>query len=321
MPEGDSLVRAAHRLRPVLAQRTLTHADLRVPRLATARLEGWTVAEVEPRGKWLLMRLAPPADRPEAVPHTLFSHLKMEGRWLVSGLDARWPAPAWQVRCVLETAEHRVLGAELGRLELVPTSHEDRVVGHLGPDLLDPTWDDSPARAAQLLAEGVRRLTERPERAVGLALLDQRTTCGIGNIYRCETLLLAGIDPHRPVGSVPDPAGLLTLARDLLRANVPPAAPAQGWPRTTRGVRADPHGPYGLEVIVQDRGFSPGLPGSPGQPEPPPRPPAVTRGAHYWVYGHDRSPCGRCGGTVRREDFGSPDDAERILWWCPTCQR
>ena len=49
MPEGDSLVRVAHRLRPVLEGRPLTHADLRVPRHATADLTGWTVAEVLPR--------------------------------------------------------------------------------------------------------------------------------------------------------------------------------------------------------------------------------------------------------------------------------
>ena len=106
MPEGDSLVRVAHRLRLVLEGRVLTHADLRVPRHATADLTGWTVAEVLPRAKYLLMRLTPPTARPGARPLTLISHLKMEGRWLVSAIDARWGAPAWQVRAVLETAEH-----------------------------------------------------------------------------------------------------------------------------------------------------------------------------------------------------------------------
>ena len=161
MPEGDSLVRVAHRLRPVLEGRVLTHADLRVPRHATADLTGWTVAEVLPRAKYLLMRLTPPAARPGARPLTLISHLKMEGRWLVSALDARWGAPAWQVRAVLETAEHRVLGAQLGLLTLVPTADEAAVLGHLGPDLLDPAWD-TPDDGAALLAEGVRRLTARP---------------------------------------------------------------------------------------------------------------------------------------------------------------
>lgn len=326
MPEGDSLVRVAHRLRPVLAGRALTHADLRVPQHATADLTGWAVAAVEPRGKYLLMRLTPPADRAGARPLTLASHLKMEGRWLVSALDARWGAPAWQVRAVLETAEHRVLGAQLGLLSLVPTEREDTVVGHLGPDLLDPAWDASEEAAEALLAEGVRRLSARPERPVGLALLDQRLVCGIGNIYRCETLLLAGVDPHRPIGEVDDVPGLVLLARDLLRANVPPAAPAAGAQRRTTGVRPNPARPFGVEVLVPaGRPAGQGAVSPPGGPVRSPtrsRPGPGGRGTpSYWVYGHDRSPCLRCGGRVRKEDYGSPEDDARQLWWCPNCQR
>ncbi|MBU8743516.1 DNA-formamidopyrimidine glycosylase family protein [Micrococcus luteus] len=312
MPEGDSLVRVAHRLRPVLEDRVLTHADLRVPRHATADLTGWRVAEVLPRAKYLLMRLTPPAARPGARPLTLISHLKMEGRWLVSAVDARWGAPAWQVRAVLETAEHRVLGAQLGLLTLVPTTDEATVLGHLGPDLLDPAWD-TPDDGAALLAEGVRRLTARPERPVGLALLDQRLVSGIGNIYRCETLLLAGIDPHRPIGEVDDVAGLVLLARDLLRANVPPAAPAAGARRRTTGVRPNPGRPFGVEVLV---------PAGPPPGTAPGRTPGARGGTpSYWVYGHDRAPCLRCRGPVRQEDYGSPEDDARRLWWCPHCQR
>lgn len=344
MPEGDSLVRLAHRLRPVLAGRALTHADLRVPQHATADLTGWTVVEVEPRGKYLLMRLTPPAGRPAARPLTLVSHLKMEGRWLVSALDARWGAPAWQVRAVLETADHRVLGAQLGMLTLVPTDREDTVLGHLGPDLLDPAWDGSEEAAAALLAEGTRRLTARPERPVGLALLDQRTTCGIGNIYRCESLLLAGIDPHRPVGAVPDVPGLLTIARDLLRANVPGrpvprlaahhhgGASEPGPALRDRGGCGGPRLPAGAARRRRERDRRGPRGGPRSRPDGVrPRPRSAARPAarrprgrgtpSYWVYGHDRAPCLRCGGRVRQEDFGSAEDDARQLWWCPTCQR
>ena len=192
MPEGDSLVRVAHRLRPVLEGRVLTHADLRVPRHATADLTGWTVAEVLPRAKYLLMRLTPPTARPGARPLTLISHLKMEGRWLVSALDARWGAPAWQVRAVLETAEHRVLGAQLGLLTLVPTADEATVLGHLGPDLLDPTWDDTHRTRA------IDHLAAEPERALGLALLSM-----VGYMhFRIEH----AYGHHRYVGTAQDSA-------------------------------------------------------------------------------------------------------------------
>ncbi len=62
MPEGDSIWRAASRLHEALAGKTLKASDFRVPRFATLNLAGWTMAEVVPRGKHLLMRLTGPAD-------------------------------------------------------------------------------------------------------------------------------------------------------------------------------------------------------------------------------------------------------------------
>ena len=44
----------------------------------------------------------------------------------------------------------------------------------------------------------------RSRTAIGTQLMNQAAVAGIGNIYRCETLLLAGIDPHRPIGEVED---------------------------------------------------------------------------------------------------------------------
>ncbi len=38
--------------------------------------------------------------------------------------------------------------------------------------------------------------------AIKIALLDQRIVSGIGNIYACESLYMAEIDPHRPAGSL-----------------------------------------------------------------------------------------------------------------------
>lgn len=297
MPEGDSLFRLAHRLRPLLAGRVLAHADLRVPAHATADLGGWRVHAVEPRAKYLLMRLTPPAERAAAgaEPLTLLSHLKMEGRWIATALADRWPAPGWQVRAVLETEEHRFVGAQLGLLELVRTADEERRLGFLGPDLLDPSWD------ARTRAEAVRRLTADPARPVGLALLDQRAVSGIGNIYRCESLLLAGIDPHRPVGEVEDVTALVELNRSLLRANCPPHAPSSGSPRRTTGVRPNPAAPFGVEVLL----------GAPPQARVP----------HYWVYGRQRQGCLRCRGPVTEEEFGSPEDDARRLFWCRSCQR
>ena len=314
MPEGDSLVRLADRLRPVLTGRTLTRTDFRVPQLAVLDLAGRTVEQVRPRAKYLLV---------QAGDLTVLSHLKMDGSWEaypLAGPDGlpftpRWHHPGWQARCVLETVEHQVVGFLLGMLEVVPTADVARRLAFLAPDLLSPEWED-PDRADQLLVDGVRRLEQDPDRPVGLALLDQRLVSGIGNIYRCETLLLAGLDPHRPVSSVPDLPGLVLLARDLLRTNVLPGSPGSQV-RNTTGVVPDPGAPYGVRVVV------PASPGS-GPIRPPQRTPGRrTPTSSSWVYRRERQGCLRCGGPVRLDDYADPRDpaaGSRQLWWCPRCQ-
>lgn len=74
MPEGDTVWRAAKRLRAAQAGKTLTRCDIRVPRYATVDLTGQTMDEVASRGKHLLIRVG------DLSIHT---HLKMEGMWHV----------------------------------------------------------------------------------------------------------------------------------------------------------------------------------------------------------------------------------------------
>ena len=92
------------------------------------------------------------------------------------------------------------------------------------------------------------------------------------------------------------------------------AAHAAGARRRTTGVRPNPARPFGVEVLV---------PAGPSPDTAPGRTPGARGGGtpSYWVYGHDRTPCLRCRGPVRQEDYGSPEDDARRLWWCPHCQR
>lgn len=210
MPEGDSVFRAATQLHAALAGKELIASDFRVPRFATLKLGGWTVEEVVPRGKHLLMRLAGPAPKDRL---TIHSHLLMEGTWQVYPPGGRWRKPGFTARCVLRTASADAVGFSLGLLEVIPTAQEGAVVGHLGPDLLGPDWD---------MAEAERRLSAAPEVPVGVALLDQRNLAGIGNIYRCEACFLSGVHPAAPVAAVPDLAAMITDAKVLLTANLGP---------------------------------------------------------------------------------------------------
>jgi len=205
VPEGDTVHRTARRLHRALSGHELTRTDFRVPQLATTDLSGATVTETVARGKHLLTRIA--GDQPL----TLHTHLKMEGSWRTYAAGERWNRPAHQARVVLSTATQQAVGFSLGIVELIATDQEDGVVGHLGPDLLGPHWDEDAA---------LRRLHEAPARPLREALLDQTRLAGIGNMYAAELCFLSGVLPTTPVGQVADLPRLVRRARQLLEQNV-----------------------------------------------------------------------------------------------------
>lgn len=204
MPEGDTVYRTAARLRAALLDRALTKGELRHPRLSTVDLAGRVVVGTRTVGKHLFLRF----DRDLS----LRSHLGMDGAWDVYAPRGRWRRPAHQVRAHLVNAEHQVVGFNLHEMALVPTAEEDRLVAHLGPDLLDPAW------GPELAAEAESRLTADPERELGLALLDQRVVAGVGNVYKAEICHILRVSPWSPVSAV-SAAETVELARDLLERN------------------------------------------------------------------------------------------------------
>lgn len=258
VPEGDTVYRTAHQQRDALAGRVLRASDFRVPAFATVDLAGETVHDVVSRGKHLLHRIGD---------WTVHSHLKMEGAWRVFRGGERWTRPAHQARAVLTVEGVQSVGFELGVLEVLPTSEEDRVVGHLGPDLLGPDWD---------AAEATRRITADPSVPVFSALLDQRNLAGVGNVYANELCFVRGLLPTRPVGEVDDLPALVSLARRMLIAN------RGRWTRTTTG--------------------------------------DLRAGRRSWVYGRTGEPCRRCGTPLEGGELG-PAGQERVVSWCPRCQR
>jgi len=193
--------RTARQLDGALAGRVLTRSDFRVPRYATTDLSGRVVDGTASRGKHLLTRVQGGL--------TVHTHLRMDGSWRIRPASGHVPQDH-RIRLVLGNGERLALGYQLGIVEVLPTSEEDRVVGHLGPDLLGPDWD---------AAEAVRRLRADPARAVGEALLDQRNLAGVGNIFATEMLFLRGLSPWQPVGEVADLCALVELGQRLLDAN------------------------------------------------------------------------------------------------------
>jgi endonuclease-8 len=213
VPEGDTLHRAANRLRPALAGATLRRFE--APRLLGDRPRpGVAIRAVEAVGKHLLIHFDDGL--------TLRTHLGMPGSWHLYRTGERWRKPrhllralvgvdGWDAVCFsapqVQTYRPDRPGGPLG------TARDP--IGHLGPDLCTPDVD---------LDEALRRYEELadPSTEAAVALLDQRLASGIGNVYKSELLHRCRVDPFVPIGKVPVPVRrqLLEAANRLLLHNL-----------------------------------------------------------------------------------------------------
>ena len=214
MPEGDTVHRTADRLDAALRDAVVERAELRWPSVPDVDLAGSRTLEVVARGKHLLHRFDTGA--------TLHTHLRMEGQWRVEHPGARTERVLRRsdVRAAVLTPQWSAVGLRLGMLDLVPTSRESDLVGHLGPDVLGPDWDAEVA-AARVTASGG---------FVGDRLLDQRVLCGVGTFWASEILFLERVLPWSPAADL-DPERVTTMLQRLHR--LMDAARRTGWQAST----------------------------------------------------------------------------------------
>jgi endonuclease-8 len=173
VPEGDTVHRAAGRLRALVGQRLTVqavHPRARATGVAQ-RLDGRCLEAVEARGKNLLLRFE--------GGRVLRSHLGMSGSWRTMAPDAPVRGSPW---LVLTGASAKAVLRGGAVLETTA-----RRVAALGPDILSPELDED------AIVTNLRRIDRR--RAIGEALLDQRVVAGIGNIWRSESLWHARVSP------------------------------------------------------------------------------------------------------------------------------
>ncbi len=189
LPEVETTVRG---LAPVLHGRRIARVianrpDLRrpLPPDLDQRLTGATVTGLGRRAKYGLIH----TDRGD----TMVFHLGMSGRWRVDPSEA-----LAHDHLVIETDEGRTLALNdprrFGSVDLVPTAMLDDwgPFGALGPEPLGESFGGAHlARAFEGRAAPAKAL-----------LLDQRVVAGLGNIYVCEALHMAGIAPSRAGGRI-----------------------------------------------------------------------------------------------------------------------
>ena len=204
------------------------------------RLLGARFTAARRRSKYLLLD----TDRRQ----TLLIHLGMAGQLWVAGAD-RPARPHEHLVLTLDNGRQlRYVDARrFGLWLVIPT---DRLTDHprlrgLGPE---PLGDS-------LTAADLYRATRRRTRPVKNFLLDTRAIAGIGNIYACEALHRARIDPRRPVGRIGPRRWerLLAALRDVLNESI-----ESGGTTFRDYLRADGDvGSFAVSLRVYDRAGSP----------------------------------------------------------------
>ena len=203
LPEVETVRRA---IAPALEGRTLERVeigDVRLtrpedPDVVAAELTGERVAQVDRRGKYLILRFE--------SGRALLIHLRMTGTLL------RDLAGATHVRAVLGLDDgSEVAYRDVRRfgtwLLLEPGELEPYLGARLGREPL----------VAAFTAKGLGERLDGRRAPLKAALLDQRTLAGLGNIYVDEALWYARLHPLRPAGSL-EPPELRRLHRGIRRA-------------------------------------------------------------------------------------------------------
>lgn len=227
-------------------------------------LTGATVTGLGRRAKYGLIH----TDRSR----TMVFHLGMSGRWRIEPEEL-----GAHDHLVLETgAGHRLALCDPRRFGSVDLVADEGLPGWpqfaaLGPE---PLGDELTAAhlGTALAGRGA---------AIKTMLLDQRIVAGLGNIYVCEALFRAGIDPRKAAGRV-SRAALVRLV-PAIKGVIAEAIAAGG---STLRDYAQPDGELGY--------FS----------------------KQFDVYGREGQACTRCPGTIARIVQGG-----RSTWFCPSCQK
>ncbi len=205
MPEGDTIHRAAARLRPALEGAELRRFE--APRLVGDRPRvGERIDAVRAVGKHLLMEFSGGL--------TLETHMRMTGSWHLYREGERWRKPAHLLRVRLDVPDWVAVCFSAPVVRTHATRSGLPALGHLGPDLCLPDPDLDACLAAMAALD--------EEESIAEALLDQRAANGVGNVYKSEVCWAERLHPGTPLRDVPPELRerLMRTANRLLLANL-----------------------------------------------------------------------------------------------------
>lgn len=268
MPELPEVETIARQLQPLVCGREVLRLELLDPLLGLSvaePLEKRRVERVARLGKQVVLSLG---TAPHAEPLWLAFHLRMTGRLIWWPVE-RGPEPQ-RVRARLWLVGGALLFADLRRFGTLVMSPDLAALQPAGLDPLDPGFD----------VKALARLLRGSTQPIKTWLLRQDRLVGLGNIYACEALFRAGIDPRRRAGDLGP-----SEVRSLRQAIVEVLQAAIANCGTTFSDFQDAHGVTG----------------------------AYQR--YLRVYGREGEACARCGSAVSRLV-----QQQRSTFYCPSCQ-
>jgi len=198
-------------------------------------------------------------------------HLKMTGRLLVRNQDD--PPDDWQ-RVTLDLSGGKQLRLadlrKFGWVRLISKQEREKILQEFGPEPL-----------ADLTLANLKKILSTTGQAVKIVIMDQKKIAGVGNIYACDALFLARLDPRRPANKLAgeEVKSLLAAIEKVLRAGI-----------KDRGASDQ----YYLDALGHKGHYQ----------------------QHFLVYNREGKQCFGCQGRVKKIKLGG-----RGTYFCPDCQR
>ncbi len=283
MPELPEVETIARRLNTKLVGRKITSVSI-------LRSKSWSgdsesiiekpIIKVSRKAKLLTIDF-------DQTPNSIIIHLKMTGQLIHVDQDlikvggghptADWVAdlPGKHTRVILQLDDASTLYFNdlrvFGWMKVVSSTDKDREFSRYGLDVIDPL----------VTTEWFYQRLQKKSQSIKQVIMDSSLIAGVGNIYACDGLHLAGISPTRPAKSLN-----LAEAKNLLEA-------LQSV--VLRGIELG-------GATIQNYKNVDGLAGS--------------YQIERRVYARENEPCSVCGKPILRIKQGG-----RSTFFCPGCQK
>ncbi len=220
MPELPEVETVRRGLEPVMEGQIIREVSLHRAGLRTAfapdmadRLKGRKIAKLTRRAKYLLIHLGKRGPEDDV----LVIHLGMSGRMSVIDDAKTYERKKHDHLMIYLKSGKAVAFNDARRFGMAFIVKEKDLGAHpafksLGPEPL----------GGEFTGKVLHEKLKGKKTAIKLALLDQRIVSGIGNIYACEALFEAGIDPRKAAGEITlAKAGLLVESiRSVLNKSI-----------------------------------------------------------------------------------------------------